>query len=77
VYLSGGTKQAAVFYAPNAPATFHGNAALYGEIIAATIDATGGANVYYDRNLATKGLFTTVLYFSGNPMLSTFTWSKY
>jgi hypothetical protein len=77
IKLSGGTQQAAVIYAPNAAATFKGNASLYGEIVAATIDDSGGANMYYDRNLATKGLFTTTLYFAGNPMLSTFTWSKY
>ena len=77
IQLSGGTKQAEVIYAPNAAASFSGGSALYGEVIASTVTDSGGATVYYDRSLATKGLFTTVKYFSGNPMLGTFTWSKY
>jgi hypothetical protein len=75
--LSGGTSQAEVIYAPNAPVSFSGGSALYGEVIAATITDSGGATIFYDRNLATKGLFSTTKYFTGNPMLSSFSWKKY
>ena len=77
INLSGGTSQAEVIYAPNAPVSFSGGSALYGEVIASTVTDSGGATIYYDRNLANKGLFATTKYFTGNPMLSSFSWKKY
>ncbi len=77
IKLSGGTSQAEVIYAPNATATFSGGSALYGEVIAATVTDSGGATIFYDRNLANKGLFATTKFFPGNPMLSSFSWKKY
>jgi hypothetical protein len=77
ISMSGGTKQAVVVYAPRAAFTISGGSAMYGEVVASTIKDTGGTVIYYDRNLATKGLFATTKYFPGNPMLSSFSWKKY
>ena len=76
IKMAGGGSQAAVVYAPNASASFSGSTALYGELIANTVSDTGGAEIYYDRNLQKKGLFQQTLFQSGNPMLSSFSWKK-
>jgi Tfp pilus assembly protein PilX len=77
IKITGGAATTAVVYAPRAAATLTGGGDFYGEIIASTIADTGGAVIHYDSNLANRGLFTTVLYTPGNPMLSSFTWKKY
>ncbi len=71
IKLTGGAQNAMVIYAPNATANFPAsNSNFYGSIIAAQITANG-AQIHYDRHLATK-FFT-----SGNLMLTSFTWKKY
>ena len=77
IKLSGNTTQASVIYAPNADVHLTGNSDFYGEAIASTLEEKGGGSIHYDRNLANKGLFSTVLYQSGNAMLSSFSWKKY
>jgi Tfp pilus assembly protein PilX len=77
IKITGGAATTAVVYAPRAAATLTGGGDFYGEIIANTIADTGGATIHYDSNLANRGLFVTVLYTPGNPMLSSFTWKKY
>lgn len=77
IKLSGGTKQAAVVYAPNAAISFSGGSALYGAVIGKTIIDSGGAHIFYDRNLQSSGLFTTTTWQAGNSMLSSFSWKKY
>jgi hypothetical protein len=77
IKMAGGTQQAAAVYAPNSPVTLKGGADLYGEVIASTVDDSGGANIHYDKNLMNKGLFSTVAYQPGNTMMTAFTWKKF
>jgi hypothetical protein len=77
ISLSGGTKQAQVLYAPNAAVTISGGASLYGEVVSSTLTDSGGTQIFYDRNLMNKGIFKTTSYYSGNPMLSSFSWKKF
>jgi hypothetical protein len=71
VKLVGGAGAAMVIYAPNASATFQSNPGdFYGSIVASTINSNG-AQVHYDRHLASEFLTT------GNFMLTAFTWKKY
>jgi hypothetical protein len=84
VNMSGGTKQAIVLYAPLAKFTLSGGASLYGEVVASTINDSGGTAIYYDTNLANKGVFGTSSsstsvtdYYADSPMLSSFSWKKY
>jgi len=70
IKLTGGASNAMVIYAPNATASFpSSNSTFYGSITAATI-SSNGAQVHYDRNLATQ-FFT-----AGNTNLTAFTWKK-
>ena len=71
VKLSGGASTAAMVYAPNAAAEFHGGGSFYGSVVAATVVDTGGADIHYDRHL--QGEFFTV----GNTMMSAFSWQRY
>jgi hypothetical protein len=77
IKITGNAATTAVIYAPRAAATLTGGGDFYGEVIANTVADTGGATIHYDSNLANRGLFVTVLYTPGNPMLSSFTWKKY
>jgi Tfp pilus assembly protein PilX len=71
IKLVGGAATAMVVYAPNASANFpSSNANFYGSIIASTI-SSNGAQIHYDRHLASQFLA------SGNVMLTAFTWKKY
>jgi hypothetical protein len=69
--LNGGAKACMMVYAPDAQVVLNGNGNYYGSIVGATVDDTGGAKIHYDRNLQKK--FFSV----GNPMLTTFSWSKF
>src|SRR5205807_307087 len=71
VKIAGNGASAAVVYAPNATASFRGNGAFYGSVIAAQVTDVGNGAIHYDRKLQRK-LFTV-----GNYMLSSFTWSKF
>ncbi len=71
IRITGGSDQAMVMYAPNAPVELSGSAAFYGSMIGATIRNTGGAAIHYDRNLS------QVFWAVGNSMLSAFSWNKY
>ncbi len=71
IRITGGSDQAMVVYAPNAPIELSGNAGFYGSMIGATIRNSGGAGIHYDRNLS------QVFWAVGNSMLSAFSWNKY
>lgn len=68
--LTGGATVAAIVYAPLANASIAGGADLYGSVLAATLSATGGAQLHYDRRLS-RDFFTT-----GPQMMSGFSWKK-
>ncbi|NQW04698.1 MAG: pilus assembly PilX N-terminal domain-containing protein [Acidobacteria bacterium] len=68
--LTGGTTTAAIVYAPSANATITGGADFYGSVLAASVSASGGAGIHYDRSLASN-FFTT-----GPQMMSSFSWKK-
>ncbi len=71
IALTGGTATAAIVYAPNANLTLSGNGDVYGSMIAGRMSVPGGANIYYDTNLAAAA----VTY--GRPVLSSFTWRTF
>ncbi len=71
IKIAGNGASAAVVYAPSATASFRGNGAFYGSVIAAQVTDVGNGAIHYDRKLQRK-LFTV-----GNYMLSSFTWSKF
>ncbi len=62
---------AAVVYAPNATASFKGNADFYGSVIAAKLTDVGNGKIHYDLRLKKK------LYTVGNTTLNSFTWSRF
>ncbi len=72
--LQGNPAAAAVFYAPNATATFSGNSDLNGAIISKTLAINGGGsalNINYDQSLSGKGQTASA------PMVTAFSWKKY
>ena len=71
VTINGGTRTAALVYAPNAPFKLNGGGNLYGAVIASQIVDLGGGAVHYDRRLQVQ------FYSAGNYMLSAFNWAKY
>ena len=71
IWLSGGTATAAIVYAPNAHLTLSGNGDVYGSMIAGRMSVPGGANIYYDTNLAKSALTY------GRPVLNSFTWRTF
>ena len=71
IALTGGTATAAIVYAPNANLTLSGNNNVYGSLIAGRMSVTGGAEIFYDTNLAK----TAMTY--GRPVLSSFTWRTF
>lgn len=71
IALTGGTATAAIVYAPNANLTLSGNGDVYGSMLAGRMSVPGGANIYYDTNLAARA----VTY--GRPVLSSFTWRTF
>jgi hypothetical protein len=71
ITLTGGSKTAAIVYAPSANVKLTGNGALYGSIVAAQLDLNGGGDIFYDTNLATSA----VTY--GKPVMSSFSWRTF
>ena len=74
--MTGGATAAIMVYAPNATVTTHGNATIFGSVLARQIgvddNGSGGTSRFvYDRNLASK--FFTL----GNGVMSSFSWKKY
>lgn len=69
--IGGNSGAAAAFYMPNAAVTLHGNAALYGSVVANTFNDVGNAAIYYDSSLSGS------LFVAGNPVIGTFTWKRY
>lgn len=60
IKVTGGSDASYAVYAPDTNVTITGNSDLYGAIVGKTIDATGGANIHYDKALKTApgGAFT-------------------
>ena len=50
--LAGTTKFYGAMYGPNADIDIHGNAEIFGSIIARTVNVTGNAWIHYDEGLA-------------------------
>lgn len=75
--LSGGSAFASVVYAPNSAIDLQGGSGFYGEMVGNTIKNSGGTTIYYDRNLANSGLFSTPQFMPGNPMMSAFSWKTF
>lgn len=71
VKLSGGSQSAAMIYAPGAAAMFAGGGDFYGSVVGRTVVDTGGARIHYDRRLNSS------FFVAGNPMMTSFGWSKY
>ena len=71
VKLNGGSKTAALVYAPNAVGTLTGNGDIYGALVMKYITDMGGAAIHYDRHLNTSAMT------AGNWVLSAFTWKAY
>ncbi|MBI3490878.1 MAG: hypothetical protein HY047_03670 [Acidobacteria bacterium] len=71
INMTGNSSAAAVFYAPNAAVTLTGSTAVYGSILAKTINDSGGASINYDSNLSSS------LFVPGSPVIGTFTWKRY
>jgi Tfp pilus assembly protein PilX len=71
VKIAGNGASAACVYAPNATASFAGNASFYGSVIANTLTDVGNGAIHYDLRLKRK------LYTVGTPTLNSFTWSKF
>ena len=70
IAVRGGSQAAAVIYAPNASASFTGNADFYGAAIVGQMTDMGGTKIHYDRHLNDKS------YIVGPWMLDEFTWKK-
>jgi Tfp pilus assembly protein PilX len=68
--VSGNANTALMVYAPNANVKLTGGSAIYGSVLAATIQDTGGTGVHYDRHLPAE--FAT----SWNTMMTSFSWKK-
>jgi hypothetical protein len=69
--LTGGSTAAMMLYAPNASVTTHGNADIWGSVLAKQITSAGTPRFVYDRRL--QSTFKTL----GNYMLPSFSWKKY
>src|SRR5690606_21780731 len=52
VKLTGGTDASFAIYAPNSDVTITGGSDIYGAVVGKTVDASGGADIHYDRALA-------------------------
>ena len=70
IKINGGSKTAALVYAPNATVTLLGNNDFYGAVVGDTVRDSGGAKLHYDRNLGGWALT------EGNPTMTSFTWSS-
>ncbi len=71
INIVGQGASASVVYAPNATASFKGNGAFYGSVIASQVTDVGNGAIHYDLKLKRK------LFMVGNPTLNSFTWSKF
>ena len=76
VTVSGGAGAAAALYAPNAPINLSGGTTWYGSLIGSKVTDSGGASIYYDRELGsttTSSQIATV----GNFMMDSFSWTRF
>lgn len=71
ISMVGNSQAAAVFYAPNAQASFVGTSDLYGSIIAKDVQVNGNVGIHYDTNLQASA------FMKSNPMMTSFSWKKY
>src|SRR5262249_48060808 len=69
--LRGSNELAATVYAPNAHVDMASGYDVYGSILAASYNNSGGAKVHYDTSLSARALTIS------NPYMSSFTWKKY
>ena len=71
VHLRGSSDAYGVVYAPNSDITVFGSSHWYGSILGNTVDASGGINLHYDRNLSSE------FYITGNLRAMSFSWNKF
>ena len=71
IKLAGGASNAMLVYAPNASASFTGNADFYGAVVTNKVTDMGGVQLHYDRRLSTEQLV------AGNFTMGSFTWKSY
>jgi len=71
VHVRGSSDAYGVVYAPNSDVTVLGSSNWYGSILGNTVDASGGINLHYDRNLS------SVFYITGKLRAISFSWNKF
>jgi Tfp pilus assembly protein PilX len=71
IEMTGGANSAFMVYAPNASVTTHGNADIWGSVLARQITSAGTPRFIYDRRM--QSTFFTL----GNYVMSSFSWKKY
>jgi Tfp pilus assembly protein PilX len=69
--MTGGSTAAFMLYAPRASVTTHGNADIYGSLLAAQVTSAGTPRFIYDRHM--QSTFFTM----GDYVMSSFSWKKY
>ncbi|HVD93393.1 MAG TPA: hypothetical protein VNC21_13955, partial [Vicinamibacterales bacterium] len=71
IEMTGGSNSAFMLYAPNASVTTHGNADIWGSILARQLTSSGTPRFIYDRHLQSQ------FFMMGNFVMSSFSWKKY
>src|SRR5215831_9334664 len=71
VHVRGSSDAYGVVYAPNSPVSVLGNSNWYGSVLGNTVDASGGINLHYDRNLSSE------FYITGSLRAMSFSWNKF
>ena len=71
VHVRGSSDAYGVVYAPNSDVSVLGSSNWYGSILGNTVDASGGINLHYDRNLSSE------FYITGKLRAMSFSWNKF
>ena len=71
IEMTGGSNSAFMLYAPNASVTTHGNADIWGSILARQLTSSGTPRFIYDRHLQSQ------FFMLGTFVMSSFSWKKY
>jgi len=71
VRVRGSADAYGVVYAPNSNVSVLGNSHWYGSVLGNTVDASGGINLHYDKNLSSE------FYITGNLRAMSFSWNKF
>ena len=71
VHVRGSSDAYGVVYAPNSDVTVLGSSNWYRSILDNTVDASGGINLHYDRNLSSE------FYITGALRAMSLSWNKF